>query len=69
MTNPRRIVTNPVIPVRRIATMQAVPVDRSNKALSKNEKGYQENQENICHHENENTGNGGGRLQYHQLRQ
>ena len=33
--NPRRVVINPVDPLRRIATMPAIPVDISNKAFSK----------------------------------
>ena len=67
--SPIRILENPAVPVIRIVKIPAVPVDRANKVLSKNEKGYKDNQEDIFYYENENTGNGRGRLLYHRLRQ
>ena len=33
--NPRRMVTKPVVPVRRTAAISAVPVYQANKSLSK----------------------------------
>ena len=53
------------VPVRRIGTMPSITIDQAKNNCQKNEKGSQENQEDIFHYENEITENGGGRLQYH----
>ena len=53
------------VPVIRIGTMPSITIDQAKNNCQKNEKGSQENQEDIFHYENEITENGGGRLQYH----
>ena len=61
--NPSWIVTTPVVPVIRILRVPYITIDLTNKELlKKNEKGYQENQEDIFHHENKQKKNEGGRL-------